>query len=199
MNQRVANRTDALERALGSLREKASRDAMTGLYNRRMLDETLPKLVAESVSGRRPLTVLMVDVDYFKMLNDTLGHAAGDELLRAIGQIIRSTARASDLAFRAGGDEFVVVMPEADPSAGPALRDRLVSLVDGLAKTLRVEKRPRLSIGVAHLRDAEEPTASGLLAQADKALYAVKGARKRAAVPTSNGTPVSTAVGDATR
>jgi diguanylate cyclase (GGDEF)-like protein len=185
MNQRVANRTDALERALGSLREKASRDAMTGLYNRRMLDETLPKVVAESATGRRPLTLLMVDVDYFKLLNDTLGHPAGDELLRAIGQIIRSTARASDLAFRAGGDEFVIVMPDADPAAGLALRDRLVSLVDGLAKTLRVEPRPRLSIGLAHLRDAADPTAEALLAVADKALYAVKGARKRSAVPSA--------------
>ncbi|MDB5295765.1 MAG: hypothetical protein JWO31_1748 [Phycisphaerales bacterium] len=181
MNQRVARRTDALERALGSLREKAARDPMTGLYNRRMLDETLPKLVDKAAADGRPLTVLMVDVDYFKLLNDTLGHAAGDDLLKSIGQIIRSTARTSDLAFRCGGDEFVIVADGADPAAGQALADRLVSLVDGLVRPLKVERRPRLSIGLATLTAVADPTARGLLAAADKALYAVKGHRKRAA------------------
>jgi diguanylate cyclase (GGDEF)-like protein len=181
MNQRVANRTDALERMLGTLRERAARDTMTGLYNRRMLDETLPKLVEQRNQDGRPLSLLMIDVDYFKLLNDTLGHAAGDELLRAIGQIIRSTARTSDLAFRCGGDEFVVVMNDADAPAARALADRLISLVDALAKTLRVEKKPRLSIGVAVLHELPEPTPTALLAEADKALYKVKGQRKRAA------------------
>lgn len=178
MSQRVANRTDALERALGGLREKASRDPLTGLHNRRMLDETLPGLVARHAADGRPLAVLMVDVDHFKLLNDTLGHPAGDDLLRSIGQIVRSTARDRDLAFRCGGDEFVVVMPDADPDAARALADRLTSLVDALAKPLRLEKRPRLSIGVAGLGDAPEPTAAAVLATADQVLYAVKRERK---------------------
>ena len=181
MNQRVANRTDALERMLGTLREKASRDPMTGLLNRRMLDESLPRIVERCRAERLSLTVLMIDVDNFKLLNDTLGHAAGDELLRSIGQMIRSTARESDLSFRCGGDEFVVAMEGADAAAGKALSDRLVSLVDGLAKTLRVERRPRLSIGMALLRDLEDPTARAILEAADRALYEIKFQRKRAA------------------
>ncbi|HEX8913465.1 MAG TPA: GGDEF domain-containing protein [Humisphaera sp.] len=181
MNQRVANRTDALERMLGTLRERASRDPLTGLLNRRMLDEMLPRLVRERNLDHRPLTVLMIDVDYFKVLNDTLGHAAGDDLLRAIGQIIRSTVRPSDAGFRTGGDEFVVVMDDADAVAGRSLADRLISLVDALGKTLRVAKKPRLSIGVAVLSEAPGRTPEALLALADKVLYEVKGARKRAA------------------
>src|SRR5690606_14641280 len=105
--QRVAQRTDALERQLGSLRQQASRDKLTGLYNRRMLDQCLNQLVDECRAGRRALCLLMMDADYFKQLNDTLGHAAGDDLLRSIGQIIRSALREQDLAFRYGGDEFI--------------------------------------------------------------------------------------------
>ena len=183
MAQRVANRTDALERMLGALREKAARDILTGLYNRRMLDETLPNLVRERLADGRALSVLMIDVDYFKLLNDTLGHAAGDDLLRSIGQIIKSTARASDPAFRSGGDEFVVVMDGAGRASAQALAERLVSLVDALTKTIRIERRPRLSIGLAELSEVTDRTASGLLVAADKALYEVKGNRKRSAVP----------------
>lgn len=179
MNQRIANRTDALERMLGTLREKASRDPLTGLLNRRMLDESLPRIVDRCLTEHRSLTVLMIDVDNFKLLNDTLGHAAGDELLRSIGQIIRSTAREADLSFRCGGDEFVVALEGTEPTAGRALSDRLVSLVDALVKTLRVDRRPRLSIGMAHLRDVQEPTAQALLEAADRALYEVKFERKR--------------------
>ena len=181
MSRRVATRTDALERMLGTLREKAARDPLTGLYNRRMLDETLPKLVEKATAGRTPLTVLMVDVDSFKLLNDTLGHAAGDELLRSIGQIVRSTARGSDYAFRCGGDEFVLLLDGSDAAAGEALADRLVSLVDALCRPLKVERRPRLSIGVAALGTTGDPTATALLAAADRALYEVKGQRKREA------------------
>ena len=192
MNQRIANRTDALERLLGSLREKASRDPMTGLLNRRTLDETLPRLVTAHLADRKPLTLLMIDVDNFKLLNDTLGHAAGDELLRSIGQIIRSTVRGSDLGFRSGGDEFVVTMDGAEAVAGHALADRLISLVDGLSRTLRVPRKPRLSIGVRQLSDITDQTAQGLLEAADRVLYEVKGARKRAARISAQETAVST-------
>jgi diguanylate cyclase (GGDEF)-like protein len=181
MSQKVANRTDALERALGSAKEKASRDALTGLHNRRMLDETLPRLVKRCAAEQKILTVMMIDVDYFKLLNDTLGHAAGDELLRAIGQIVRSTIRESDMAFRCGGDEFVVLLAGADRSSGVRLGDRLISLVDALAKPLRIEKRPRLSIGISQFGDDLSCTANDLLEAADRELYQVKAARKRAA------------------
>lgn len=181
MSQKVANRTDALERQLGSAREKASRDALTGLHNRRMLDETLPRLVSRCAAEQKMLTVLMIDVDYFKLLNDTLGHAAGDELLRSIGQIIRSAIRGNDMAFRCGGDEFVILMADSNHAAGAGLAERLITLVDAMAKTLRLEKRPRLSIGISQFGDDLSCTASELLEQADRALYEVKSKRKRAA------------------
>jgi diguanylate cyclase (GGDEF)-like protein len=180
LRQRVANRTDALERAIGSLKQKASRDVLTGLYNRRMLDEHLPRLVERRKDSSPGLCLLMIDVDHFKMLNDTLGHAAGDELLRSIGQLIRSTIREVDMAFRCGGDEFVIVLDDCGADDGHVMADRLISLVDGLTRTLHVPLAPRLSVGVSRLSDLDDPTPQALLEEADRLLYEVKGARKAA-------------------
>ena len=178
MRDRVASRTDALERKIGSLRQQATRDALTGLYNRRMLEDYLPTAVARCTKPTHTLCVLMVDVDNFKPLNDTLGHPAGDDLLRNIAQIIRSTIRETDLAFRCGGDEFVVVLDGIDSEGGHAVADRLTKLVDDLATTLHLVAPPRLSIGVATLADCGERNADQLLATADKRLYNVKNNRQ---------------------
>src|SRR5262245_35932462 len=81
VRQRIANRTDALERQIGTLRQQAARDGLTGLYNRRMLEQFVPRLIERCRNEKLDLAVLMIDIDFFKQLNDTLGHAAGDELL----------------------------------------------------------------------------------------------------------------------
>lgn len=178
LRQRVANRTDALERALSSMRYQATRDALTGLFNRRFLDQYLPQAVQRHIKEKWDLSLLMVDVDNFKLLNDGLGHAAGDDLLRSIGQIIRSSVRGEDVSFRVGGDEFIILLPNADPGVAGGIAERLISLVDALAKTLRVPAPPRLSIGVSSLTLSQATTPEELLEHADRALYVVKDARK---------------------
>lgn len=175
--QRVLTRTDALERKIGSLRQQATRDGLTGLSNRRHLDEALPQAVELSLATYTDLAVLMIDVDYFKMLNDTLGHAAGDELLRQIAQLIRSTVRDTDTAFRCGGDEFVVILPNTGEVVALQMAARLRSLVDSLGKTIKVSRPPRLSIGVASLATTGARTAHELLVAADRALYDIKSTR----------------------
>jgi len=175
--QRVMSRTDALERKIGSLRHQATRDSLTGLCNRRHLDEALPQAIELSLATYTDLTVMMIDVDYFKMLNDTLGHAAGDDLLRQIAQLIRSTVRENDLAFRCGGDEFVIVLPQTNEDVAGQMATRLRSLVDSLGKTLKVTRPPRLSIGLGSLAKTGARTAHDLLVAADKALYDVKSTR----------------------
>lgn len=180
MRQRIANRTDALERQLGSMRAKASRDALTRLSNRRSFDEAYPAVIESCRAARRNLVLMMIDVDHFKTLNDTLGHQAGDDLLRSIGQIIRSTLRDTDHAFRYGGDEFVLLLPDADMVSARALSDRLRHLIDGLTKHHRqLNPRPQLSIGIASLVDdiTRQMTDDQLLAIADQRLYAIKHAR----------------------
>lgn len=179
MRQRIAGRTDALERRLGSLKEQATRDALTGLRNRRALDEEYPRVFEACKAAGTDLCVVLMDVDHFKPLNDTLGHAKGDELLRSIGQLIRSTIREGDLAYRYGGDEFVLVLPGESTSAGASLAGRLESLVDGLVKPLRLPLSPRLCYGVASALETKWPAAGDLLEASDKKLYDRKLLRKQ--------------------
>jgi diguanylate cyclase (GGDEF)-like protein len=179
VRQRVATRTDALERKIGSLRAQAVRDALTTLYNRRMFERVFPQLVKKCRAEATDLCLIMFDVDDFKLLNDTLGHSAGDELLRDLGRLIRSSLRdEQDLGFRYGGDEFAILLPGMSADAGGALAERMTSLVDRLVKPLKVARKPRLSAGIAALAELDEPSASALLCAADKQLYATKSARK---------------------
>jgi diguanylate cyclase (GGDEF)-like protein len=146
---------------------------LTGLLNRRALNEHLAKAIERCEAKSFPVSVLMIDV------------AAGDELLRSIGQLLRSTLRDSDTAFRCGGDEFVVVLEGSDAAGARALATRLTTLVDGLTKTLKVPAQPRLSIGAATLSELAAPSPDALLEEADKQLYAVKGDRKRGPAPAA--------------
>lgn len=183
MRQRIASRTDALERKLGAMQAKATRDALTGVFNRRCFDEEFPKLLESCRNARQDLVLMMIDVDHFKTLNDTLGHAAGDDLLRSIGQVMRSTIRETDSAYRYGGDEFVLLLPAGDTTSARALADRLRYLVDGLTKHHRtLNPRPQLSIGIASLVDdaPKTPDPNLFLQIADQRLYAIKHARPTA-------------------
>ncbi|MFT3785063.1 MAG: GGDEF domain-containing protein [Tepidisphaeraceae bacterium] len=125
MRQRVQQKTDALERQLGVMQAKAMRDALTGLGNRAAFDAMLPQMFVQSRDHAEDLSVLMIDVDNFKPLNDTLGHAAGDDFLRKIGEIVRSSVRDYDSAYRIGGDEFVVLLPRCTKDAADKLAARL--------------------------------------------------------------------------
>ena len=174
VRQRIASRTEALERRIGALRQQAARDGLTGLFNRRALDDYLPEAIERCKGSKTPLCLMMIDIDNFKPLNDTLGHAAGDQMLKSLAQIIRSTIREGDVAFRNGGDEFVVVMEDCTPEVGKELAERIGSLGGNFGKTFRVTHPPELSIGMAHLDQVREANAQVLLRAADQALYRVK-------------------------
>jgi len=181
IRQRIASRTEALERTIGALRQQAAKDGLTGLLNRRTLDTYLPDAVERCRGSSTPLCVLTVDIDHFKPLNDTLGHAAGDQMLKSVAQLIRSTIRETDLAFRNGGDEFVIVLEGCPSETARVLADRLNSLGDALGRTFRLTPPPALSVGMTSLAEVKDPTASGLLQQADAALYQIKAAHHAAA------------------
>jgi diguanylate cyclase (GGDEF)-like protein len=95
------------------LREQSIRDSLTGLFNRRYLEETLLQLDRRMARQRYPLGIIMIDIDYFKNFNDTHGHAAGDALLRTLGQFLQRRIRGEDIACRYGGEEFILIMPDA--------------------------------------------------------------------------------------
>ncbi len=177
MRTKILSRTDALERQLSSIKAQAARDALTGLGNRRAYESILPQMFGACRSAQQDMCVMMIDVDNFKPLNDTLGHAAGDEFLKQVGELLRSSIREHDAAFRIGGDEFVVVLPRASKPIGEKLAARVAMLVDHLARPLKLAQTPGLSIGVAALSDRKFADHNELIAQADKSLYEVKQAK----------------------
>ncbi len=157
------------------LREQAIRDPLTGLYNRRYLDETLPREVARARRAGAPIGVLLADLDHFKRINDTYGHAAGDAALQAVAVVLRSCIRAEDIACRYGGEEFLLVLPGAELPMllvrATLIRERIRDLVIPLpAGTIH---NLTLSVGVAAL-PANGDSMPQVLAAVDAALYRAK-------------------------
>jgi diguanylate cyclase (GGDEF)-like protein len=158
-----------------ALHSQAIRDPLTGLFNRRYMEETLERELRRAERRRAPLGIILFDLDHFKKFNDTFGHAAGDVVLREIGAFLQTRVRAEDIACRYGGEEFLIILPEA------ALEDtlkRAEQLRVGI-KGLNVRYHDRalgavaVSLGVAILSE-HGSTAEAILKAADAALYRAK-------------------------
>lgn len=155
--------------------ELAITDGLTGLYNRRYLERQLAQLVQAATAGERPLAVLALDVDFFKSVNDTYGHAAGDRVLQELGSRLRANVRGSDLACRSGGEEFVVVLNEAPLATAERVGERIRKAIAGkpFLAAPGCHLPITVSVGAASLLGAgEEP--DELLKRADLALYRAK-------------------------
>ncbi len=154
-------------------------DSLTGLYNRRYLGAHLQSMIERSHASGKPLSLFMLDIDHFKRVNDTYGHASGDEVLRQVAGLISHNLREFDLTARIGGEEFVVVMPDTPVAAAHMVADRMRKMVADTEMPLRggattAPQRVTVSIGVAALRPGE--AGDELLRRADEALYAAKNA-----------------------
>lgn len=170
LQELATHATFALERLrmAGELERLAMHDPLTGLFNRRALMERLNVELATVRRTGATLAFAMVDVDDFKRVNDTLGHAGGDEALKAIAGILESETRETDVAARFAGDEFSLVMPRSNDAAVDAVMTRIYSAL--------AQKSLRCSIGVAFARDGDDR--EQLMARADEAVYAAKAAGK---------------------
>jgi len=167
---------DRLRTSVKQTIELAVTDALTGLNNRRYLDNHLNVLFNRSMARGKPLSVLITDIDRFKQVNDTHGHDAGDEVLKEFANRIRSTVRGADLACRYGGEEFVIVMPDTSPEVAAAVAERLRASVESSGFTLRStgeELKITASFGIAS-RLSSVLTPDQLMKQADLALYEAK-------------------------
>lgn len=149
-------------------------DAVTGVHNRHFLMRHLTTTVRRAYDHQRPASILMLDIDHFKQVNDDFGHAAGDRVLRAVAERITTSVRAVDLVARYGGEEFVVIMPDTAIADAHAIAERVRRAVSDLPFTEAGRSRHlTVSIGVAGLGDADVE-GDDLLARADAALYLAK-------------------------
>ncbi len=167
--------TEQLRSSVKASIELAVTDPLTGLYNRRYLETHLTNLIEHFVNRGKSLAVLALDVDFFKPVNDTYGHDAGDKVLQELAGRIRENTRTIDLCCRTGGEEFVLVLPSTNMEAAHVIAERLrKSIASKVFAAGPITGIPvTISIGVATLSDAED-TLETLLKRADSALYAAK-------------------------
>ncbi|WP_232472786.1 diguanylate cyclase [Deinococcus sp. DB0503] len=162
-------------RLRATLRQQSIRDPLTGLYNRRYLEETFTRELARVQRRRQPLSLLMIDVDHFKQHNDTYGHALGDTLLRRLATHLQRFFRTEDIVCRYGGEEFVVLLPECDAPQAQARAEALRRSVENLAVTSNDAEFVALTISIGGASWPDHATTpEDLLARADAALYRAK-------------------------
>lgn len=164
------------EKIRRQLERDATVDGLTGLYNRRWLDERLPRLVGRFQRSEEPLALLMVDIDHFKRFNDEFGHLAGDQVLRSVAQTIQKDLRPTDLAARYGGEEMAVLLPDTTLEGARCAAERLrqkVSSTSVSGPDGTTLPTVTISIGMASLQ--RDDTTQTLVDRADSALYRAKG------------------------
>jgi len=164
-----------LEAKNEQLEQMAATDALTGVYNRRHFGRVLDQLFAEAQRYDKDLACVMIDQDGFKQLNDTFGHQVGDQLLVMAGKVISANMRRMDVAARYGGDEFVLLLPQASSEEASHAAARIrEEFFQSSATLLRRKEGVTMSVGVSSLKTNRAATADQLVAQADAALYKSK-------------------------
>lgn len=173
-NERLQAQLTKIQALQAQLREQAIRDALTGLFNRRYLEETLERELLRARREASPISLIMLDIDHFKKLNDTFGHKAGDVMLQTLGEVLRTHTRGSDVACRYGGEEFVAVLPGASLELAHQRAEQWRALFEQLSVPYgKVELRATLSLGVA-VYPQHGATSDEVLRVADTALYMAK-------------------------
>ena len=169
-----------------SLRSQAIRDPLTGLFNRRYLEETLERELSRSERKGRPLSLIMMDLDHFKRFNDSYGHAAGDELLKSFGKVLSQRARKDDVACRYGGEEFLLILPECTIDNA----ETVAETIRKDAMTLWIQTDPAqpvvsISAGISCYPEHGD-SSKGLMLTADRALYEAKSAGRNCVIKSSS-------------
>ena len=167
---------DQLRESVQTTMEMAVKDGLTGLNNRRYFDSHVENLINKAIVSEKPLSLVVVDIDFFKNVNDTHGHQAGDDILRTFAERLNKNVRSEDLACRYGGEEFVIAMPETDIALAYVVADRMRRevaahpfLIDGGKQQISIT----FSAGVASLQGKGD-TIETMMKRADEALYQAK-------------------------
>jgi len=183
INDSLVVLAESLQRGLEyeDLFERASSDALTGLANRRVFDERIKGMMDSAKRYKHPLTMLSMDLDRFKEINDNLGHQAGDKVLKSVADVLAAAVRSTDLLIRMGGDEFLIILDNTDKDNAQILAERLVKKVDDLDVWADGHTKLGVSIGLAQLKNDEN--LRDWMDRADDILYHAKAqGRARVAV-----------------
>jgi two-component system, cell cycle response regulator len=180
-----------LEKLNAELFASARRDPLTGLGNRLRMRKDLETLSARLERYGYGCSVMLCDIDFFKTYNDTYGHLAGDEVLKRVAKVIAENLRRGDAAYRYGGEEVLIVLPEQSLQAASIVAERLRRSVEGLAIPHETKKAPppqvvTISLGLAALSAGEKRSFEELLKEADDALYSAKEAGRNRVVAHNN-------------
>jgi diguanylate cyclase (GGDEF)-like protein len=185
LKQLVKDRTQELEAANARLESLACTDTLTGLSNRRQLENVKEAEYHRARRSGQPLSLLVCDIDHFKKFNDTYGHAAGDQCLQAVARCLQSVCnRASDLVARIGGEEFALLLPGTSATQAARIAERILQAVAEMAiehKASETAPYVTISVGIAEL-GVSTPSFDTLFDMADKALYQAKAAGRNQAI-----------------
>jgi len=175
--KRLRSNNEAVEANIALRRQfeqAALSDALTGFRNRRWLDQTLPRIVQRHLHASEPLCIAMMDIDHFKRVNDSFGHAAGDAVLLQVGRLVRGNLRPSDFAARVGGEEFALIFPQTSLPGAISAAERLREAIAGAAFDYEGRPLPQVTVSLGLVELERSADSQKLLAQADVALYAAK-------------------------
>lgn len=174
--KRAREQSDQLQRMLQDAQREATRDVVTGLYNRRYFEEKLRSLFQEFRQKNTPFSVILLDIDHFKRINDTHGHSVGDGVLEFFGAMLKGVVKGRDVPARYGGEEFAILLPQTSREGACVLAENIRKEIS--SKKLRVKNSQErigvvtVSLGVAQA--AQEDTPESLVERADRALYRAK-------------------------
>jgi len=172
---KLTNQTIALEEAKEKLKEQANRDPLTNMYNRRYFSDISKSMLALSIRSKQALSVMMIDIDKFKNINDTYGHAVGDKVLIHLSHTLTNTIRESDISARFGGEEFAILLPKTTLEQALELAEKIRKTIEKLEyKGENTTIKFTISIGVSEFNKLKEISISDTLNKADKSLYEAK-------------------------
>lgn len=188
LHQQLAEQRLELEKLNAQLTDQARTDALTGLGNRLRMQEDLEVLRARSERYDQTYCAILLDIDLFKSYNDSEGHLAGDEVLRRVAGAIEGHCRSGDTAYRYGGEEFLIILPEQDLESGTEIAERLRRTVESLQIAHEAKDPPgviTISLGTSVMEPGMKKTPETLTREADEALYEAKESGRNCVIPYS--------------
>jgi two-component system cell cycle response regulator len=185
-----------LQQLVQMLAQRAQIDGLTGLWNRAFFDRRWGEEVSRALRHSRPLSVAMLDLDHFKSVNDTYGHPAGDAVIVALARVLQRESRASDIACRYGGEEFVLIMPDTGPADAATVCERIGQALEAISWARHPERKITASIGLAGMSGSTILSSQAWIETVDKNLYTAKRAGRNRVVTTDvTSTPALRAAG----